>query len=169
MHTSNPRWVQDRTRPRFPQRAIVTAGMPYGNKDLHFGHVGGVFAHADAFARFLRDRIGRANVIFQSGTDCYGSPIVEDYRKRVAAGEFSGTLEEFVRANHARQKETLAAYSIRLDLFAASGFDRYAEIHREVGAWLLKTLHAHGHVAKLTTPQFYDVERQTWKPRKVFA
>lgn len=41
--------------PTFPKRAIITAGMPYGNKDLHFGHVGGMFIHADIFARFLRD------------------------------------------------------------------------------------------------------------------
>ncbi len=40
-------------RPKFPKRAVVTAGMPYGNKGLHFGHIGGVFIHADVFARFL--------------------------------------------------------------------------------------------------------------------
>ena len=53
-------------RPTFPKRAIITAGMPYGNKNLHFGHVGGMFVHADIFARFLRDRIGKANVIRSS-------------------------------------------------------------------------------------------------------
>ena len=31
----------------WPRRAVVTAGMPYGNKPLHFGHVGGVFVPAD--------------------------------------------------------------------------------------------------------------------------
>jgi methionyl-tRNA synthetase len=56
-------------RPAFPKRAVITAGMPYGNKSLHFGHVGGVFVPADAFARFLRDRIGAENVVFVSGTD----------------------------------------------------------------------------------------------------
>ena len=74
-------------RPTFPKRAIITAGMPYGNKNLHFGHVGGMFIHADIFARFLRDRIGKDNVIFLSGTDCYGSPIMESYRKLQEAGE----------------------------------------------------------------------------------
>ena len=34
-------------RPSFPKRAVVTGGMPYGNKELHFGHIGGVFVHAD--------------------------------------------------------------------------------------------------------------------------
>jgi methionyl-tRNA synthetase len=27
------------SRPVFPKRAVVTAGMPYGNKGLHLGHV----------------------------------------------------------------------------------------------------------------------------------
>ena len=82
---------ENTNRPNFTARAVVTAGMPYGNKDLHFGHIGGVFVPADFFARFLRDRIGAENVLFVSGTDCYGSPIMEGYRKLTEAGEFSGT------------------------------------------------------------------------------
>ena len=38
-------------RPSWPRRAIVTAGEPYGNKGLHFGHVGGVICRARAGAR----------------------------------------------------------------------------------------------------------------------
>ena len=30
-------------RPHFPKRAVITGGMPYGNKNLHFGHIAGVF------------------------------------------------------------------------------------------------------------------------------
>lgn len=82
-------------RPVFPKRAIITAGMPYGNKNLHFGHVGGMFIHADIFARFLRDRIGKENVIFLSGTDCYGSPVMESYRRLQETG-YGGTLEDYV-------------------------------------------------------------------------
>ena len=51
----------------WPRRAVVTAGMPYGNKPLHFGHVGGVFVPADCFARFLRDRIGRETRMLRFG------------------------------------------------------------------------------------------------------
>ena len=40
-------------RPEFPKRAVVTGGMPYGNKELHFGHVGGMLVFADTYARFL--------------------------------------------------------------------------------------------------------------------
>ncbi len=147
-------------RPTFPARAVITAGMPYGNKDLHFGHVGGVFVHADAFARFLRDRIGSENVVFVSGTDCYGSPIVEDHRLATERGEFRGSLEDYVRFHHGRQKETLAAYHVAPDLFAASALEPWVGVHRDLGAWILRTLHAHGHLAKRTTAQFYDARRQ---------
>ena len=98
----------------WPARAVVTAGMPYGNKPLHFGHIGGVFVPADMFARFLRDRIGADNVRFVSGTDCFGSPINEGYRKLVEAGEFDGAIEDYVLRNHEAQKRVLEAFDISL-------------------------------------------------------
>ena len=73
--------------------------MPYGNKELHFGHVGGMFVHADVFARFMRDRIGKENVLFVSGTDCYGSPALESHRKLKEEG-YDKTIQDYVRANH---------------------------------------------------------------------
>jgi methionyl-tRNA synthetase len=160
--SSQPKIAADRPRPAFPSRAVITGGMPYGNKDLHFGHIGGVFVHADCFARFLRDRIGAPNVCFVSGTDCYGSPIVADHAARVAAGTYSGTLMEFVAANHHRQKQTLDAYAVVPDLFAASALEPAQKVHEQLGAWLLETLHKNGHLVKRTTPQFFDPERETY-------
>ena len=105
-------------RPVFPKRAVITGGMPYGNKELHFGHVGGMFVFADTFARFMRDRIGKENVIFVGGTDCYGSPIAEGWRVKVKNGEFDGTLEQFVQRNHDKQQATLdAIYTKTNDFF----------------------------------------------------
>ena len=74
-----------RPRPEFPKKAVVTSGMPYGNKELHFAHVGLVL-RADTFAQFLRDRIGEDNVVFVSGTDCYGSPAMEYHRALLSKG-----------------------------------------------------------------------------------
>lgn len=148
--------ARQRTRPQFPRRAVITGGMPYGNKDLHFGHIGGVFVQADGFARFLRDRIGKENVIFVSGTDCYGSPSVEQHREMVARDGFTGTIQDIVTQNHERQKQTMADYEISLNLFAASSVSPYREIHEQLGAHLLKTLYEHGHVQKLTNLQFFD-------------
>lgn len=148
--------------PSFPKRAVITGGMPYGNKGLHFGHVGGVFVQADTFARFLKDRIGPENVLFVSGTDCFGSPIVEDHRKQVESKQFEGDLQAFVRSNHERQKASLAAYHIEPSLFAASSLEPYRSLHEALGEELMVALHQHGHLAKRTTAQFYDAERETF-------
>ncbi len=143
-------------RPVFPKKAVITGGMPYGNKSLHFGHIGGVFVFADVYARFLRDRIGKKNVIFVSGTDCYGSPIAESYRKLCENEGFKGTIKDFVERNHINQKKTLEDYNISTDLFGASGLGRTAEIHNEVSAAVIKKLYEDGHLSKITTSQFFD-------------
>ena len=158
MTTTEKSAATENNRPRFPKRAVITGGMPYGNKELHFGHIGGVFVHADTFARFLRDRIGEDNVIFVSGTDCYGSPISENYRQLVEKGAFHGTMEEFVEHNHKLQKEVLEKYHISLNLFAASGLGRSKEIHRRVSEEIFETLYQNGYLTKITTSQFYDSE-----------
>lgn len=153
-----PERNEEPTRPVFPKRAVVTGGMPYGNKSLHLGHVGGVFVFADIFARFLRDRIGAENVIFVSGTDCYGSPIIEYHRQALAAGTFQGDLESFVRSNHERQKSELDAYEVSANLYAASALGRSGEIHRGYSREILETLYRNGYLRKISSPQFFDPE-----------
>ena len=150
------------TRPHFPARAVITGGMPYGNKNLHFGHIGGVFVPADFFARFLRDRLGKENVIFVSGTDCYGSPIAEGFRKKVEDEGFAGTIEDYVRANHDAQKTALDAYEISLDLFAGSGLKPARDFHHKLTDELLRCLYKRGYLKRRTTRQFYDVEAGTF-------
>lgn len=111
-------------RPSWPRRAIVTAGEPYGNKGLHFGHVGGVFVPADFFARFLRDRLGRENVIFTSGTDCYGSPIMESYRKLKENEGYDKSIGEYVESNHSRQAATSTTTTSAATSTAAQALSR---------------------------------------------
>ena len=146
----------------WPARAVVTAGMPYGNKPLHFGHVGGVFVPADAFARFLRDRIGKDNVRFVSGTDCFGSPINEGYRKLVEAGEFDGSISDYVMRNHERQANTLRSYGISLSIYDGSGIGHAGEVHQHVSEAFIEKLHENGFLRKESTLQFYDTEAQTF-------
>ncbi|WP_428422162.1 class I tRNA ligase family protein [Paraeggerthella hominis] len=149
-------------RPSWPKRAVVTAGMPYGNKPLHFGHIAGVFVPADAFARFLRDRIGAANVRFISGTDCFGSPINEGYRKLVEAGEFDGTIEEYVRKNHEAQKATLDSYNVSLSIYEGSGLGYAKCVHQLISEKFIEKLHENGRLRKRATLQFYDAEAGTF-------
>ncbi|MHB1152395.1 MAG: class I tRNA ligase family protein [Eubacteriales bacterium] len=146
-------------RPSFPLRAIITAGMPYGNKELHFGHVGGVFVHADILARFLRDRIGKENVLFISGTDCYGVTIETSYQQAIAEG-FCGSISDYVEKNHRSQKETLQLYQISLNLFAASALGEAAGIHADLSAELFTRLYKTGMLKLEQTLQFYDDEKK---------
>ena len=149
-------------RVKWPARAVVTAGMPYGNKPLHFGHIGGVFVPADAFARFLRDRIGAENVRFVSGTDCFGSPIDEGYRKLVEAGEFDGSIADYVAANHDAQKRALDAYQISLDIYQGSGLGHAGDVHQMVTDSFIERLYANGWLRREATLQFYDAEAHTF-------
>lgn len=146
------------SRPVFPARAVVTGGMPYGNKELHFGHIGGVFVHADIFARFLRDRIGKDNVIFVSGTDCYGATIETGYEQVVANG-FTGTLTDYVTKNYENQKETLDSYQISTNLFGASALGEAGKIHSSLSAEIFSRLYDNGTLKLEKTLQFYDEEK----------
>lgn len=146
----------------WPKRAVVTAGMPYGNKPLHFGHIAGVFVPADCFARFLRDRIGKDNVLFISGTDCFGSPINEGYRKLVEAGEFDGSIGDYVMRNHTAQKNTLDAYGISLNIFEGSGIGLAGEVHQHLTEEFITRLYENGVLQRRSTLQFYDPQAQTF-------
>ena len=149
-----------RPRPNFPKKAVITSGMPYGNKLLHYGHVG-MTLRADVFARFMRDRIGSENVIFVSGTDCYGSPALESFRKLQETTGFDGTLTDYVKSNHIKQAEIFKKYEIGFNGFYASALGRAKEIHEEVCAEFLNKLVENKMVSKRSSFQFYDRKLNT--------
>ena len=149
----------ERPRPTFPKRAVITGGMPYGNKELHFAHFGGYMVHADTFARFLRDRIGSENVVFVSGTDCYGAPAFETYRKLKEEGKISfDSIEEFVKSNHEKQKQTYLNYEIEHNLFGASGIEPSKSVHAEMSKYFIDTLYKNNSISLLSSMQFFDEE-----------
>ena len=149
--------TNNKARPVFQKRAVITGGMPYGDKQLHFGHVGGMYIHADIYTRFLRDRIGSENVIFVSGTDCYGAGIEIKFQEAKQNG-FEGTIEEFVDGNHKAQKETLNDYCISLNLYAASGLGKAKYVHEKVSVDLFNSLYENGYLRLEEIFQFYDEE-----------
>ncbi|MDR2090388.1 MAG: class I tRNA ligase family protein [Clostridiales bacterium] len=143
-------------RPEFPKRIVITAGMPNGNKPLHIGHVGAIFLWADAYARYMRDNIGNENVIFVSGTDGFGSVAEEKYRKLREAGEYDGTIADYVGGYHEIQKNTLKKYGVSLNLFAASCFGKSYEHHKKMSDYFFETMLKNGYMEKKTGEQFYD-------------
>lgn len=144
-------------RPTFPKRAVVTGGMPYGNKHLHFGHLA-VMLRADTIARFLRDRIGNENVIFVSGTDCYGSTATEGYRKAKLSGQIpeNVSLQDFIYSNHIHQKETFEMFEIKHNLFGASAFEPMKSEHIKMSESFIKTLYKNNMISKHSSFQFFD-------------
>ena len=145
-------------RPKFPVRAIVTGGMPYGNKELHYGHVCGMFVYADFFARFLKDKLGKDNVIFVSGTDCYGSPSLETFRKKQEAG-YTGTITDMVKEFNVKHINTLNSYEIGLDWFEGSAIGESAAMHNKVSEEFFNKLYSNGTLSKMETYQFYDTKQ----------
>ena len=148
-------------RPKFSKRAVVTAGMPYGNKDMHYGHVLGMALYADFMARFLRDRIGHDNVIFVSGSDCYGSPSLEGHRKLVEKG-YTGTIEDMVTEKHKSHLRDWANYEIGFNRYYGSALEPAKDIHKKTSEEIFEKLYKNGHLKKMTTLQFYDEKQKTF-------
>lgn len=143
-------------RPTFPKRAVITGGMPYGNKTLHFGHVA-MMLRADTFARFMRDRIGSDNVIFVSGTDCYGSPAVESFRKLSETGQITDkSLTDFVQRKHLEQIADFQEYGVSFNLFSASAFGESKDIHEKTSQEFIENLYKAKKISKQSSWQFFD-------------
>lgn len=134
---------------KFPKRAIVTAGMPNGNKELHIGHIS-TFIWADCFARFMRNAIGADNVVFTSATDSYGSMVVEK------AKESNSSEDAVVEKFHTLNKNTLIEYGIGLDYFLANCIDPLKKKHKELSNEILEILVKNGSVEKKSSLVFYD-------------
>lgn len=148
-------------RPKFPKRAVVTSGMPYGNKEMHFGHLA-MTLRADTLARFLRDRIGEENVVFVSGTDCYGSTATEAFRKLKAEGKITdATVKDFVERNHKIQKKTMQDFEISHNFFGASALEPMYSNHVKMSEYFINTLYKHGTISKHSSLQYYDKKFNT--------
>ena len=146
-------------RPTFPKRAVITFGMPYGNKEVHFGHLGGMILCADFFARFMRNRIGKENVILQSGTDCYGSTMTMAYEKALENGEKFSSVEEFIKYNHNQNVATFKKAEILPDFYGASAFGEAKEEHIKVSQEFFDAMLKSGNLKKMDTEQFFDEEK----------
>ena len=145
---------------KFPKRAIVTAGMPNGNKELHIGHIC-TFIWADAAARFLAQVIGSENVLFLSATDSYGSMVTEKLKTWQADG-FKGTAYDVVEKYHNLNKKTLEEYGISISYFGATCLNPLKSIHHQTSAEIFNTLLKNGTMKKTATLMFYDEKLNTF-------
>ena len=147
----------ERPRPTFPKRAIITGGMPNGGKRLTFAHVG-LMLRTDTFARFMRDRIGKENVIFVSGTDCYGSPPMEKYRSAMESGQIPKDLSlyDFSKQIYKNHAKVFKEADISFNLYGASAFGKTRTMHEKVSREIVERLVEVGMVEKQSSYMFFD-------------
>ncbi len=61
------------------RKIMIGAALPYANGSLHLGHVAGLIG-ADVLARYFR--LKGDSVLFVSGSDCHGTPILFEAEKQ---------------------------------------------------------------------------------------
>lgn len=137
-------------RTQRPEKAVVTAGMPYANGPLHIGHLAGAHIPSDVYARWLKMLIPAENVLFVCGTDDHGST------SEVSAKKSGVALADFIASIHAQQKQTLADYAIDLSVYSGTSQPELFEDHKAYCQDFLRQLYRNGFLQKRTSDQWYD-------------
>jgi methionyl-tRNA synthetase len=137
-----------------PEKAVITAGMPYANGPLHLGHLAGAHVPADILARYMRMMIGQENVLFVCGTDDHGST------SEVAALKNKLTVREFIDRIHAQQKSTLDRYHISLDVYSGTSRPDCFPLHQQLSQSMIRQLYRNGMLEKKVTKQWFDPKMQ---------
>lgn len=112
------------------KRCLITVGKPDAHKEIHFGHLSGGLIYADIYSRFLKRELGYDNVLFLSGTECYGSAVETSYYKNRKENE---TIEEYIQNMHNKQLDTMARFQIEFDNYFCEAIDHTLhKIHTEI-------------------------------------
>ena len=134
------------------ERILIAAAWPYANGSLHLGHVAGLIG-ADILARYYR--LAGHQVLYVSGSDCHGTPIVlEAERLKIAPQavaekyhtEFTETLIGGLHFSYDNYTTTLTAN------------------HREVVQDLFLKLHQNGDIYTKTEELPYCPTCQRFLP-----
>jgi len=117
---------------------LIAAAWPYANGSLHLGHVAGLLG-ADILARYFRLR--GDNVLYVSGSDCHGTPIV------LEADRLKTTPAEIAAKYHAEFTETLVkGLNFSYDNYTTTLTDNHKQVVQE----LFLKLYEEGNIYKKT-------------------
>lgn len=145
-----PSLEEIKARANRPQKAVVTAGMPYSNGPIHIGHLAGAHVPPDVYARWLRMLIGAENVLFVCGSDDHGST------SELAAIKAGKSVKDFISGIRDQQKKTFDAYKIAFDTYTGTSHPECFPIHKEVTQTLIRKLHKNGMLEKKVSKQWFD-------------
>jgi len=133
-----------------PEKAVITAGMPYANGPIHLGHLAGAHIPADIYARWMRMLIGKDNVLFVCGTDDHGST------SEIAARKADQSIREFIDDTNRKQFQTLSRYHVSLDVYTGTSAKECFPIHKTVSQDILSQMSQNGLLYRKISQQWFD-------------
>ena len=128
------------------RRTNITTALPYANGPVHIGHLAGVYAPADIYARYLRNK--GEEVVFIGGSDEHGVPITIKARKEGV------TPQDIVDRYHEIIKRSFEEFGISFDVYSRTT----SKTHYRVASDFFKKLYDKGEFIEQTSEQYYDEE-----------
>lgn len=123
-------------------KVIIGNAWPYANGSLHIGRVSSWMA-GDILARYHRAK--GDEVIFVSGSDCHGSPILNK------AKELNKSPEELINKYHREFVRCFNKLGFSFDIFTRTD----SEYHEEQVKNIIKSLYDKGFIYEKETEEFY--------------
>lgn len=106
------------------KKIFIGLAWPYANGSLHLGHIS-AFIGADIIARY--HRLSGDQVLFVSGSDCYGTPIA------VEAAERGISPSDIVDQYHAEFQETLIkGLGFSYDIYTRTTTEHHTKVVQEL-------------------------------------
>ncbi len=121
---------------------LICKAWPYANGPLHLGHVAALLP-ADVLARFYRS-LGD-DVLFVSGTDCHGTPIMN------SAQDEGRSPQEVVDFYHRQFTNHFLRLGFTHDLYSLTHRSEHFKVVQE----LLVLLNKNGYIVEREVPQLY--------------
>lgn len=123
---------------------FVAVAWPYGNGEMHLGHLCGPLLAGDIFARFHRQR--GHNVLMVSGTDMHGTPT------EIAAEGKGISPREFANEIHKHHIEDMKKIGISFNLYTTTD----TQTHKENVQKLFLDLYEKKFLFKRTVKQYWS-------------
>ncbi|SQC84988.1 methionyl-tRNA synthetase [Clostridium perfringens] len=123
-------------------KVIIGNAWPYANGSLHIGRVSSWMA-GDILARYHRAK--GDEVIFVSGSDCHGSPILNK------AKEINKSPEELINKYHREFVRCFNKLGFSFDIFTRTD----SEYHEKQVKNIIKSLYDKGFIYEKETEEFY--------------
>lgn len=148
-------------RVKRPEKAVVTAGMPYANGALHLGHLVGGQLPGDIHTRWLKMLIGAENVLYVCGTDDHGSTT------ELTALKQGKPVSEVLASLHAVHQATLDRYGIAHDIYSGTSRPETYPRHAARCQSMCQKLYDNGLLTKRSSMQWYDPQVNRFLPDRM--